>query len=168
VGDRKTVGLWRIFAIFWTMLFIVLSISLYFGLTSTYAWYTERTSQSNYLTILYVSILMFASTSVFLVLQTRRIRHRMMLSQGIQDVNTDFHRETRLSWLAALPLLAMICLNLIISVIAVLTLRSHLMPNYQINTVLILLSGSSTKISMGLLVAFLFRVGLVRQDYLGT
>lgn len=162
MGEEKSVRLWPIFAVFWALLFIALSVSLFLGLTSTYVWYTEKTSHSNYLVILYVSLLMFASLSVFNALQTKQGREKTSSSES-QDNRKTLSRRGKGLWLASIPLLVMIGLNLVVSAFGLVTLGSYLMPNYEVNTILMIFSGSSTKISMGLLVAFIFKMGLVRR-----
>lgn len=145
-----------IYALFWAAVLAILGVSIHMGLNSTYAWYTEKTSFNMYLAMTLLAIIVLEGTFTLFIFQRRRTRS--VLSQS-GEVDSQL-QPTPLG--TFLPLILMSALFLACSAFALATLPEYLNPNYKINTVFILFTGSLSKIAVGLLAVIAFKSGLRR------
>ncbi|MFQ6106494.1 MAG: hypothetical protein ACE5QF_02745 [Thermoplasmata archaeon] len=138
--------------IFWVVLIVALAVSLHLGLGSTYVWYTEKTSFHMYLSMTLLAVLILEGSVVLMRVRARAVA---MAGGDVAPENPSVRGEF-------LPLIAMASLFLACSAFAFCALESVLLPNYRINTVFILFTGSLSKIVIGLFALVAFRVGLRR------
>lgn len=134
----------------------MLAVSLHLGLNSTYMWYTERTSCNMYLAMTLLAVILLEATLVFAFLQRRRFL-RAESRLGEED-----DKESSRVWRSSAPLISMAALFLVCSAFALATLHEYLLPDYKVNTVFILFTGSLSKIAVGLFAIVAFRAGLRR------
>ncbi|MCK4457507.1 MAG: hypothetical protein KAW39_07185 [Thermoplasmata archaeon] len=149
-----------VYSIFWGAVLVMLAVSLHLGLNSTFAWYTEKTSYNMYLAMTLLAVILLKATLVFTFLQRRRfLRVKSRLGE-----ETD--RESSRVWTNSIPLISMTALFLVCSAFALATLHEYLLPDYRMNTVFILFTGSLSKIAVGLFAVLAFRAGLRRMPAL--
>ena len=144
-----------VYGIFWSAVLVALAVSLHLGLDSTYIWYTEKTSFNMYLATTLFAVIILEATVALFFLERRRLR-AMEKSHGR---GPQTHQKAGRVFL---PLVAMSVLFLLCSVFALAALDGYLLPNYKINTVFILFTGSMSKIAVGLFAVVAFRTGLGR------
>lgn len=143
-----------VYSIFWGAVFIMLAVSLHLGLNSTFAWYTEKTSYNMYLAMTLLAVVLLEATLVFAFLQRRRfLRVESRLGE-------EGDRKSSSVWRSSIPLISMAALFLACSAFALVTLHEYLLPDYKVNTVFILFTGSLSKIAVGLFAVVAFRAGL--------
>lgn len=145
---------WIVYSIFWGAVLVTLAVSLHLGLNSTYIWYTEKTSYNMYLAMTLLAIILFGATLVLTFLQRRRFL-RVEARPGKED-----DKESSRVWRDCIPLISMTALFLVCSAFALATLHEVLLPDYKVNTVFILFTGSLSKIAVGLFAVVVFRTGL--------
>jgi hydrogenase-4 membrane subunit HyfE len=136
-----------IYSLFWAAVFIMLGISLHMGLNSTYVWYTEETSFNMYLAMTLTAIVVLEATLILYLLHRRRVLRRD--PQLWQRPLATF-----------LPMILLSMLFLTSSVFALASLHGYLEPEYKVNTVFIIFTGSLSKIAVGLFAVMAFRTGL--------
>ncbi|MCJ2557269.1 MAG: hypothetical protein LN415_09240 [Candidatus Thermoplasmatota archaeon] len=146
-----------VYGIFWSAVLVALAVSLHLGLNSTYIWYTEKTSFNMYLATTLFAVIILEATVVLFFLERRRSR-AVETSRG---GGPQFPQKAGRSYT---PLIAMSVLFLLCSVFALAALDGYLLPNYKINTVFILFTGSMSKIAVGLFAVVAFRTGLRRTQ----
>lgn len=137
----------------------MLAVSLHMGLNSTYMWYTEKTSYNMYLAMTLLAVILLEGTLVFTFLQRRRSL-RVEARQGEEG-----DKESSRVWRSCAPLISMAALFLVCSAFALVTLHEYLLPDYKVNTVFILFTGSLSKIAVGLFAIIGFRAGLREIKY---
>ncbi|MCJ2563469.1 MAG: hypothetical protein LN417_05210 [Candidatus Thermoplasmatota archaeon] len=143
-----------VYSIFWGAVFVMLAVSLHLGLNSTYTWYTEKTSYDMYLAMTLLAVILLEATLVFAFLQKRRF---LRLESRLDEEDG---RESSRVWRGSVPLISMGALFLVCSAFALVTLHEYLLPDYKVNTVFILFTGSLSKIAVGLFAIVAFRAGL--------
>ncbi len=146
-----------VYGIFWSAVLVALAVSLHLGLNSTYIWYTEKTSFNIYLATMLFAVIILEATVALFFLQRRRLR----AVETLHGRGPQTHQKVGRVFL---PLIAMSVLFLLCSVFALAALDGYLLPNYKINTVFILFTGSMSKIAVGLFAVVAFRVGLRRTQ----
>ncbi len=136
----------------------MLAVSLHMGLNSTYMWYTEKTSYNMYLAMTLLALILLEATLVFTFLQRRRfLRVESQLGE-------EADRESSRVWRDSIPLILMATFFLVCSAFALATFHEYIIPDYRVNTVFILFTGSLSKMAVGLFAVVAFRAGLRRVE----
>ncbi len=136
-----------IYSLFWAGVIIVLGIALYLGFNSTFAWYTEKTSFNMYLVMTFMAFVILAATLILYFLHRRRV-----LRKDPQPSPKPLA--------VFLPMILMSILFLACSIFALISLHDYLVPEYKVNSIFIIFTGSLSKIAVGLFAVMAFRTGL--------
>ncbi len=166
---------WIVYLVFWIILFVSLAVSVYLGLTSSYAWYLERTSYRMYEAMLLSGLILLAFLIMAVQIRNKRLKKReeslrarvamfkrkewneAYVSRILNDIE-EIEMRRKSSWISVSALVLMILILIFISVSALAGLSTFLAEDYEINTIFVLFTGSCSKTVVGLESVVLYKL----------